>query len=102
MEAIGYIAGVRIRTPKDLGAEIRARRRALGLDQATLAARAGVSRLWVNQVEAGKPGAGVGLVLRTLAVLGLELSAEPSATASAAKAKAPSIDAILARARKRS
>jgi len=92
---------MRLRTPKDLGATIRARRRALGLDQATLATRAGVSRLWINQVEAGKPGASVGLVLRTFAALGLELdAAEPRTTTGAAPG--PDINAILARARKRS
>lgn len=66
---------VKLRTPKDFGAAIRARRRLLGWRQAELAKRVGVSRLWVNQVESGKPGAGLGLVLRTLGALGLTLKA---------------------------
>lgn len=62
-----------IRTPRDLGALIRQERINAGLDQQTLANRAGVSRLWINEVERGKPGASVGRVLKTLAVLGVEL-----------------------------
>jgi HTH-type transcriptional regulator/antitoxin HipB len=71
---IAYISGTVLRTPADVGALIRDRRRALGLDQADLANQVGVSRLWINQVERGKPGASIGLVLRTLMALGLELS----------------------------
>lgn len=95
---------MRIRTVRDLGATIRAQRRALAWDQATLAQRAGVSRLWIHQVEVGKPGASVGLVLATLRVLGLELDAELASRPREPKGKAASsdIDAILARARKRS
>jgi HTH-type transcriptional regulator/antitoxin HipB len=92
---------MRIRTVRDLGATIRAQRRTLRLDQATLAKRAGVSRLWINQVEAGKPGASVGLVLRTLGVLGLELEARPPQRAPSGNGEGLDIDAILARARKR-
>jgi HTH-type transcriptional regulator/antitoxin HipB len=65
---------MRIRTPKDIGATIREGRRGLALDQATLAERVGVSRLWISQVERGKPGASMGLVLRTFSVLGIELA----------------------------
>lgn len=62
-----------VRTPKTLGALIRARRRELKLDQASLAARVGVTRQWLIAVEKGKPTAELGLVLRTLAALGLSL-----------------------------
>lgn len=62
-----------IRTPADLGAAIRAGRRALGLGQADLAARVGVRRQWVLKIEAGKSTAELGLVLRTLNVLGLKV-----------------------------
>jgi y4mF family transcriptional regulator len=93
-----HSAAVRIRTPKDLGSAIRVRRRALGLDQAGLATRAGVSRLWVNQVEAGKPGASLGLVLRTLSALGMELEASERAETTP-RSRGTDIDAILARAR---
>ncbi|HTT24860.1 MAG TPA: helix-turn-helix domain-containing protein [Candidatus Sulfotelmatobacter sp.] len=57
---------MRIRTPVDLGAFIRQRRIALGLDLKSLAAKVGVSRQWIVEVEKGKPKAEIGLVLRTL------------------------------------
>ena len=62
-----------IRTPADLGAAIRAGRRALGLDQAGLAARVGVQRQWIIKIESGKSTAEVGLVLRTFNALGLQV-----------------------------
>ena len=62
-----------IRTARDIGALIREERLRAGWDQATLAKQAGVSRLWINQVERGKSGASVGLVLNTLSALGIEL-----------------------------
>ncbi len=90
-----------IRTPADIGALIRARRRELGYDQAQLAEIAGVSRLWINQVERGKPGAGLGLVLRTLAALGIELSENgPNPGAETPSVITPDINAIIENARR--
>ena len=66
---------MQIRTDKDLGLVIRARRKELGLDQSALASRVGVSRQWVVEVEKGKSRAEVALVLRTMGVLGLEFRA---------------------------
>lgn len=63
-----------IRNARDIGALIREERTNVGWDQKTLAQRAGVSRLWINQVERGKPGASLGRVLNTLAALGIELN----------------------------
>jgi y4mF family transcriptional regulator len=64
---------MRIRTPIDLGAVIRDRRTKLGLDQKSLAAKVGVSRQWIVEVEKGKPRAEIGLVLRTVEALGITL-----------------------------
>jgi HTH-type transcriptional regulator/antitoxin HipB len=94
-----------VRTPTELGLLVRERRRALGLDQQELATKVGVSRLWVIEIEKGKPRAEVGLVLRTLLALGLDLdvSAERAATPTKLRAKAisaPDIDAIVRNARK--
>jgi HTH-type transcriptional regulator/antitoxin HipB len=96
-----------IRTPTDIGALLKDRRRALGLDQAELAERIGVSRLWVNQVEGGKPGASLGLILRALEALGVQIAAT---TASAEQSRrddratepvtGPDINLIVANARK--
>jgi HTH-type transcriptional regulator/antitoxin HipB len=64
---------VQVRSIRDLAAVVRGRRRDIGLSQAELAARAGVSRKWIYQFEAGKPTAELGLILRVLDALGLVL-----------------------------
>jgi HTH-type transcriptional regulator / antitoxin HipB len=73
---------MKIRNIKDLGAYLRARRIDLGMDQATLAKKAGTSRKWLIEVENGKPGAELGLVLRTLRALdvAVDLSADVPAS----------------------
>jgi HTH-type transcriptional regulator/antitoxin HipB len=94
---------MRIRTPRDIGALIRDRRRQLGLDQTTLAARVGVSRKWIVDVEKGKPGAQLGLVLRTLNALdiALEEAGEHPSTAPGIAIPAVDINAIVEAARRR-
>ncbi len=98
---------VPIQTPAAVGALIKDRRRSLGLDQAELAARIGVSRLWVSQVERGKPGASLGLVLRALAALEIELSGRPrdkldrNRPSAIAPIITPDINAIIADARRK-
>jgi HTH-type transcriptional regulator/antitoxin HipB len=72
---------MQIRTAKDIGALIRDQRKKQKLDQAELAKRVGVNRRWVLEVEAGKPRAEIGLVLKALDALGLALSIEGEATA---------------------
>lgn len=89
-----------IRTPADLGAVIRERRKQLGLDQAALAARIGVSRQWVIGIERGRARAELGLVLRALDALGIRLNAAPGPAPSSKKPAGPDIDAIVAAARK--
>jgi HTH-type transcriptional regulator/antitoxin HipB len=94
-----------VRTPAEIGALIRDRRRILKLDQADLARMTGVSRLWVNQVERGKPGASLGLILRALDALGVTLIAETTdriaaKSAGAAPVITADIDAIVADARR--
>lgn len=88
-----------LRTPADLGAIIRERRRELGLGQAELAERIGVSRQWLIGVERGRPRAELGLVLRTLDALAIRLSAAAD-DSSARPRTTPDIDAIIASARK--
>jgi HTH-type transcriptional regulator/antitoxin HipB len=94
-----------IRTAADVGAIIRDRRRKLRLDQGALAKRVGVSRQWIVDVEKGKPRAGVELVLRTLAALGVSLAPSegpPVAARPAGPAARPAVDldAIIAAARR--
>ncbi|MGZ4727794.1 MAG: helix-turn-helix domain-containing protein [Acidimicrobiales bacterium] len=68
---------MRIRTARDLGALIRDRRTMIGWSQQDLADHTGASKRWVVAIEAGKAGAEIGLVLRALSALDLELSAAP-------------------------
>ncbi len=64
---------MKITSTQDLAAAVRGQRQNLGLTQAQLAARAGVSRPWLSEVEAGKPTAEFGKVIRLLDALGLQL-----------------------------
>jgi HTH-type transcriptional regulator/antitoxin HipB len=89
-----------IGTPVDLGAIIRRRRRELGLGQAELAKRIGVSRQWIIGVEHGRARAELGLVLRTLDALAIRL--DTSVEVSPPKGRtSPDLDAIVAAARTR-
>jgi HTH-type transcriptional regulator / antitoxin HipB len=62
---------MRVRTPAELGAAIRERRKTLNIDQQMLATQIGVSRQWVVEIEKGKPRAEIGLLLRAISALGL-------------------------------
>ena len=53
---------------------VKGRRLELGLSQAQVADRARVSRQWINEFEAGKPTAELGLVLRLLDALALDVT----------------------------
>jgi HTH-type transcriptional regulator/antitoxin HipB len=93
-----------LRTPAEIGALIRERRRAWNLNQADLARRLQVSRLWIGEIERGKPGANLGLVLRTLDTLGIKLTATMAEDAPATAyppVDAPDLDAIIDKARRR-
>lgn len=91
---------MRIRTPIDLGALIRERRKALRLDQKTLAEKVGVSRQWVVDVEQGKPRLEIGLVLRTADALGIVLTVDKP-TKGTSLAQPVILDSIVDAARKR-
>jgi HTH-type transcriptional regulator / antitoxin HipB len=101
MSAIDDIRGrMSIRTPAGLGAVIREHRKLRGWDQAQLAKRIGASRQWVIAVEKGRARAELGLVLRAINALGLQLEAflpnpRPKNSSS------PDIDAIVAAATKK-
>jgi HTH-type transcriptional regulator / antitoxin HipB len=63
-----------LRTPADIGALLRAKRRELKMDQAALAEAIGSSRLWISQIERGKPGANLSLVMKALSAVGITLT----------------------------
>jgi len=92
-----------INTPRDLGSAIRERRKALGLDQIDLAERVGASRRWLIQVENGKSGASVGLLLRTLHALGMQINLTTEGTRASLSVEplaSPDLSEVLARARR--
>lgn len=67
----------RVRTVDDLGGLVRAVRRRDETDQATTAGLAGVGVRFLGDLERGKPTLQLGLVLRVLERLGLELWIAP-------------------------
>jgi predicted transcriptional regulator len=46
---------MKVNSMRDVAAAVLGRLEELGISQADLAARVGVSQSWINQVEAGKP-----------------------------------------------
>lgn len=71
---------MQVKTSQDIGALIRDQRNKHALTQQQLAAQVGVSRLWIVQLEKGKPTAQLGLALRALKALGVSLDAVVSPT----------------------
>ncbi len=69
-----------VRSIRDVAAAIRGRRHDLGISQVELASRAGVSRKWISEFEAGKSTAEFGLVLRVLDALALSLELDDAST----------------------
>jgi HTH-type transcriptional regulator/antitoxin HipB len=69
-----------IRNARELGLRMRDQRLELGLSQAALATRIGVSRSWIIQIEGGNSGAEIGLVLKAFAALGLAFDVRETAS----------------------
>jgi len=65
-----------IRTPVELGIEVRNARHEAGLTQAQLAQQASVSRTWIIRLERGEGGLEIERVFKVLRALGLGLRAE--------------------------
>lgn len=76
------LSPMKVRSLAEAAAAVRGRRKELGLSQAELARRLGMSRRWVYQFEAGKPRAEFALVLRVLEELGLTMEIARDAAAS--------------------
>lgn len=89
-----------VRTPADLGAVIRDRRKQLKLDQAAFAKRIGVSRQWVIAIEHGHARAELDLVLRALDALSIRLDATITDQAHLRGAGTVDLDAIVRKAKK--
>ena len=84
---------VHIRRADDFAGLIKTRREALGLSQQVLADRLTVSRKWVNEIEQGNSNAKLGLVLRAINELGIDLFGQTT-TPGAARAKHEQSDDI--------
>lgn len=94
-----------VNNARELGTRMRDQRLELGLSQAAFAKRVGVSRSWVVQVERGNAGAEIGLVIKALAALGLDLDVRAGGAPAAslqdgAESWAPDLTDILDRARR--
>lgn len=88
---------MRINSIRDMAAALRGRRTDLGLSQAELARRAGVSRKWISEFEGGHLSAEIGLVLRVFDALGLALEVVSSERpTSRTAAQQLDLDALLA------
>ena len=81
--------------PRPSGHCSRPPARFLGLSQAQVAKRVGVSRKWIVEFEAGKPSAELGLALRVLDELGLALDVSTQIEAPAASGDTVDLDAVL-------
>ena len=66
-------APIQVTTVERLGAIVAERRRELGMTQARLAERGGVSRQWLVRFEGGTRSVETGLALRMLRALDLHL-----------------------------
>jgi HTH-type transcriptional regulator/antitoxin HipB len=86
---------MQVRSIGEAAAQVRGRRLELHLSQDELAQRAGVSRKWVYEFEAGKQHAELGHLLRVLDALDLQLEVSPRNTSAPSSGGTVDLDAIL-------
>lgn len=86
---------LRVRSIGHIAAAARGRRLDLGISQAELAKRVGVSRKWVVEFEASKLSVELGLVMRVLDELGLVLDISTEAQTTSACADTVDLDPLL-------
>lgn len=67
-----------IKTPADIGALIKNARLKAGLSQYDLAQMLKTSQGWVSEIERGKPTAELGMVLKAINTLGINLDSRPA------------------------
>lgn len=93
---IDKVVLLRVNTMRDVAAVVRGRRLDLGLSQAELAAHVGVSRAWINAVEAGKPTVDFDRILRLFDYLQLSLDlAKPGNLGDACMGRLVDLDSVL-------
>mgnify|MGYP005850857289 CR=1 FL=1 len=69
------------RTPEQIGAAVRRRRKQMALSQEQLGERIRFRQATISKLEAGEPGTRLKTLLDALAALGLELVIRPRTTA---------------------
>ncbi len=89
-----------VRSSQDLAAIVKGRRKEVHLSQAELAARAGVARKSISELEAGKSRPALGLLLRVLEQLDLVLDVQRAPSRRPAKGVVD-LDAVLEEHRRR-
>lgn len=89
------IMSIPLRNPDDVSALVKDQRLFLGITQADLAARAGVSLRWLAGLEAGSPGASIDKVMRLLDALDITIGADAAPTQDGLSSPAADLDAIL-------
>jgi len=67
---------MRIRNAKELGIELKNKRKSLGFTQAEISERTGLSASFISEVENGKETAEIGKVILLISILGLNLYVE--------------------------
>ena len=87
-----------VRSVVDWGALVQERRKRLGWSQSELGSKMGVRRLWVSQFESGKATVQIGLVMRALRALGLEVEVRegPATDSGAPASDGVDLDVLLA------
>jgi len=65
------------RTPQQIGAAVRRRRKQMALSQQELGARIRLRQATISRLEAGEPGTRLQTLLDALAALGLEIVIRP-------------------------
>ena len=97
MPIADMVVKMTVHNARELGAAIRRRRADLGWTQADLATKVGGSRDWVVGIEAGTSNPRFDRLLRTLALLRLDLTVTPTAPPAPGPAAPPSdLDTLLA------
>ncbi len=66
-----------IKTPADIGRIIRGARIVEGLSQSQLAAKFGTTQSWISEIENGKATAELGMVLKVMSFLQIEVDLTP-------------------------
>jgi len=64
---------MKVQNPREMGAVVRQARTASGMSQAELAKLVGVHQPKISEIEQGRSGVGIGLILRVVNALGLSL-----------------------------